>query len=215
MEKKDLVTALSAPESINRKILDDQLKGILNQVTSMVRTMVKTESIPAAKAAFFIPNIKEESSSVINLMDPDQASVSLQVAGEEYLFKKNNEQGLLLPKQDNTIAKLLGSKDLETILPSDQDIIANQKLTGDKLRKKLPKFASEIETLFTEKRLYENQENSQISTAKPILIRTQMQDSQLITLTLEIKNGKLNSLFISPTFDHNEDNTFFMLCAKS
>ena len=211
MNKEALLTTLSAPDtSINRTILDDQLRGILNQVTLMVRQM------PTPKAALFVPDVKEGSSSVIDVMgEDDEASVSLQVAGQEYIFEQNNDRGLLLPKQGSTIAQLLGSTDLEKILPSDPDIIANQNLTGAQLRKSLPKFASNLKKLFQEKRLYENQESSQSSAKKPFSIITQMQDSKDTTLRLNVKEGQLDSLFISPTFDHKNDNTFFMLYPKS
>ncbi|MBU6196892.1 MAG: hypothetical protein KGO93_04935 [Cyanobacteria bacterium REEB446] len=216
MEKKDLLTALSAPEtSINRTILNDQLKGILDQVTLMARALAKAKDTPVAKAALFVPNVKEESSSVIDLMDENKANVSLQVAGKKYLFEQNNKRGLLLPKQRKTIAELPGSKDLEKILPSDQEIIANQNLTGAKLRKGLPKFALNLNKLFIEKRLYENQVSSQNSAKNSLSIITQMQDSKSPTLILKVKKGELDSLFISPTFDYNNDNTFFMLCAQS
>ena len=211
IEKKYLLAALSAPEnSINRRILNDQLKGILDQVTLMVRRMAQDH--PMRKAALFVPNVKEGSSSVIDFMDPNQASVSLQVAGREYLFKQNN--GILLPKQDSTIAELPSSEELERILPSDQDIIANQNLTGANLRESLPEFASELETLFKNKRLYQNQESSQIPEINPISIITQMQDSSSTTLILNVKGGKLDSLFIRPIFDHENDNMFFTLVSR-
>jgi hypothetical protein len=212
IEKKYLLAALSAPEgSTNRNILNDQLKGILDQVTLMVRQMPQNH--PMRKAALFVPNVREGYSSVIDFRDANPASVSLQVAGQEYLFKQNN--GILLPKQDSTIAELPSSEELEGILPTDQDIIANQNLTGASLRESLPDFASKLETLFKNKRLYQNQESSKIPEINPISIITQMQDSRSTTLILNVKEGKLDSLFIRPTFDHENDNTFFTLVPKS
>jgi hypothetical protein len=188
---------LEAPSSSERKGLDQALQQILSRMTIFGST-------------FFVPGNEAVSSVIHTGTEP---FISLQAGVGEYVFKQDEQAGMLLPmpiKETQELAVTVKS-DLESKMPITQDLIQCQSLQGIELRKALPRLAKSVEEmtipLISNKAMFKEMYNLEFSIVVPL------QDGPKAEVTLNLdEEGKLNSLFIAPNFEApNADHPLFML----